>query len=743
MGRIQHLLGTLIISLYSFKAHMLQPPPYFTLGGLFDTYFKNADSTVIRLDAGSQYLAAFVMAIDEINNKSDGVHDNLLPFTKIKLMCEIGVSMVSLYPPNNFVNGAARAYILRMKDLSMVAAVDGSSIDESTSANAQTLNNWGVLDMISRSTSGDYAHPETFPLTLQNTPSQIAEANLLVKLVGQKFRWQYVAVFFIYDTKAGLDATVAFQGNLGNDGVGLLGSYPIKTGQTNFDYPISQAIDSGATIFAFFLDGSTAGRLLEQGYNAGLFHDGTQVLATSTANIDDIRKSFTTAGRLNEANILKGFLSTAPHPEYHFSTPQGQSFVSRYRKLPPTVVVDPITKIESCNTRNIIGIDGSYNNTKGRGKMEFKQIAANQCLGFESFETFFQNGSNIDAAIMYTYDSVIAYLLTADGLINRGLTLTAPNLYESMSTTFFIPFVTGPAFFIPGRGTRIVGNVLKLVNYQASAAINEYSDGNLAFVGEYTDSTGWLLCSSAGESVMTPYSQSMCSPPLYRNNPMTASPSDAPPPLTEGLPSKFSLLLIVFASFGLCTLAVWGIFIFVYWRSKQIRVAQPKLMSFLLLGGALGLIKVLLSAGTINQASCITQLWFSHYSFRLIFRTLLLKLWRIDKVVNASSFKRIIVSENQVLLYLLLDIVLVTIFLLIPITAISCNSMGMVGYISTTRNNQTTLYVECQVIYLFPFLFPSLTVHLSCGCLQLLHFLELIHQIFYPSLTHSSPVFYP
>jgi hypothetical protein len=123
------------------------------------------------------------------------------------------------------------------------------------------------------------------------------------------------------------------------------------------------------------------------------------------------------------------------------------------------------------------------------------------------------------------------------------------------------------------------------------------------------------------------------------------------------------------------------------------------------LGGAFGLIKVMLSAGETTQASCITQLWFSHYSFRLIFRTLLLKLWRIDKVVNASSFKRIIVSENQVLQYLLLDIALVTILLLIPITAISYNSVGMVGYVSTTINNQTTLYVECQVRHILSLLF--------------------------------------
>jgi hypothetical protein len=163
MGGVQHLLIVLVILFYTSRAAVPKPPPHFTLGGLFDTYVKDASSNLVRKDAGRQYLAAFVMAVDEINNKNDGIQDELLPFTKIRMMCEIGVSMVKLYPPNNFVNGAARAYVLRMKDLSMVAAVDGSSIDESTSATAQTLNNWGVLDMIFTVNFCRLCSPRNFP----------------------------------------------------------------------------------------------------------------------------------------------------------------------------------------------------------------------------------------------------------------------------------------------------------------------------------------------------------------------------------------------------------------------------------------------------------------------------------------------------------------------------------------------------------------------------------------------------
>ena len=695
MKNSQRIAIALLLSKF-FGVSLSASPNSVTIAGYFSAFSYGQDRIPVLNHQQCQHFAAFMMAMDEINNKTDGVFDSVLDTASAEMAISPGQYLDKSYPPNPYFDGASAVYEVQKYCPNLIGCVETSTNLAQASASASASNSFGIVSVLSNSPSSTFNDVNSFPMNLQIAATTFSEAAQIANLISSAKKWQKVVLFT--DTGvSSIDSYAAFAMANTLKKLTIIGEYFFDTGDNDYTERIVSAKRGGGKIFIFFLDGTTAGRLLEQGYNAGLFHDGTQVLATSTSNIDDIKRAFTTAGRLNEANILKGFLSTAPHPEYHFSTPQGQGFVSRFRKLSPTIVVDPVTKIASCNTRNVIGIDGSYNNTKSSSKTEFKVVPASQCLGFQSFEAFNQNGSNIDATIMHTYDAVLAYLLTADGLLNSGVTLNAANLYESMSTTFFTTLVTGPAYFIPGRGTRIVGNALKLVNYQASTAGNGHSTDSLVFVGEFTDSTGWLLCDGAGKSLMSPYSKSLCSSPLYRNNPASASPVDAPPPITEGLPWKFRILLLVIASVGLCTLGVWGTFIFIYWRSKQIRLAQPKLMSFLLFGGAFGLIKVILSALEISQASCITQLWFSHIAFRLIFRTLLLKLWRIDKVVNASSFKRVIVSENQVLRYLLLDIVLVIIFLLIPITVISYNGAGMVGYISITRYNQTTLYVECQV----------------------------------------------
>jgi hypothetical protein len=84
------------------------------------------------------------------------------------------------------------------------------------------------------------------------------------------------------------------------------------------------------------------GYLLEQGYNAGLFHDGTQVLLPSIAVFSDIQKALTPIGRTMEDRILKGLLLIAPNPEFYFATPKGQGFIQRFRNMKPTITRDAL-----------------------------------------------------------------------------------------------------------------------------------------------------------------------------------------------------------------------------------------------------------------------------------------------------------------------------------------------------------------------------------------------------------------
>ena len=722
--------------------------PTFPIGGIFETFqVKDKSLQYLRQEVASQYLAAFVMAIDEINAKRDGYFDDILPNTKLRMITVIGVNISVSYPLNDFIGGAGRAYLLRNRDSSLVAVVDTAVRDLMAAATAQTLNYWGILNLMSRSTSNTYAHGEFFPLTLQNAPPETAEAAALVDLIFFNYNWRYVTVVHSYDTQTGLDSFAGFMAAAASVDLTVISVLRVSSSETDFSGIINSGIASGAKIFVLLTGGTEAGRLLEQGYNLGLFHEGTQVFITSISNIADIRSSFTTAGLANEAKILEGLISTAPFPERYFSTPQGQSFITRFRNLPPTITTDPITKKKICNKRTDGGRLPAYI-YRATAVAAIKGIVNESilCLGFESFKSFNQNGSNIDPYTMYVYDAVYAYALAVDALLNNQtsvysqsvaprardsytsyernpsmkpaastiFTITARELRATMTShnTKYPNIATGPMSF-SDMGIRNRGNVYKVLNYQASQASNWYSAGGLAFIGETMDSSGWLLCGNIDQMMMmSSMSSTQCSNPQYRTPSGDVPPDDNLPVIYEPLSSLYRDPLIFFASLALFNLTVSAIYLFVNWNERHIKRSQPILHIIVLIGAYLGVFKVLLSVSQISRPNCVAQLWLQHLSFRLIVRTLLLKLWRVFVIVNSNINSSRCIGIETILSYITIDMV-VLIILLAAVTGTTDGSYmtiidsstddsfigtnnHLVSAIMSTNNNQVTVEMFCS-----------------------------------------------
>ena len=54
-----------------------------SLGGLFTQFSQNSDGRFVLDQGGVRSVPAVQMAIDRINNKSDGLYDKLLPNTQV------------------------------------------------------------------------------------------------------------------------------------------------------------------------------------------------------------------------------------------------------------------------------------------------------------------------------------------------------------------------------------------------------------------------------------------------------------------------------------------------------------------------------------------------------------------------------------------------------------------------------------------------------------------------------------
>lgn len=70
-----------IISLSFGRYIACSPPEYFNVGLMFPIATDD-----FEVSNGVKYIAAMEMAIDEINDKTDGVNDDLLPHTELRMV---------------------------------------------------------------------------------------------------------------------------------------------------------------------------------------------------------------------------------------------------------------------------------------------------------------------------------------------------------------------------------------------------------------------------------------------------------------------------------------------------------------------------------------------------------------------------------------------------------------------------------------------------------------------------------
>ena len=55
------------------------------MGGVFAQFSQDSNGAYVVNQAGVREMAGVQMAINRINNKTDGIYDELLPHTKVRL----------------------------------------------------------------------------------------------------------------------------------------------------------------------------------------------------------------------------------------------------------------------------------------------------------------------------------------------------------------------------------------------------------------------------------------------------------------------------------------------------------------------------------------------------------------------------------------------------------------------------------------------------------------------------------
>jgi hypothetical protein len=656
-----------------FRSAVSDVPPSVRIGGLFAPI--SSSDKVFRDEA--EHLAAFVMAARDINNKTDGIYDDLLPGTTF----EIAVGF-----ENSLPTAATSAVSLATKSFGGqgVDAVVISLLNTNALLVTQMLDVMNLMTVLSVAFSGAFAEESLYPWAVNIRPL-ISRHGMAIQNVVCLSTARKIVVF------AGTDEdSLQIMSQFQDESIcklDILAVIGIRSELNDMSYEIAQGLRTGARYFVNFLQADQNAWLIEQGYEAGLFHDNTVIYTTSNGVVN-ITSYFSPT--TDVAHVLTGLLYTKYVPNYYLKTaPEAINFARRW-SMQPSRAGEVVNGIHTCDQ------------TKDDSGNYLYQVAMNNkttiCTGL-NFSLYSSEGSNLLQYTPLTYDATIMLAMAMDLAIRTGLDYKDPyTLLSLMVTNISFDGATGPVNLFPGyaeygysgRGMRNAGTQYYLNNFNPSL----YSSGST----NYMVHTGTFDGDSRVFTPCAPVDSISCFLPVYSaetdgsyNNP----PADSPPVIVMTISSAFSALCLTMAAIVVFLVAAFGLFTMCHRRSRVIKASQPVLLICILLGGVIASLRIGAGGLAKNDSVCAAEVWFGHLAFAIMIGSLFVKSYRVHCIVNTRTLVRVMFSTMRAF-RLLLGIVVAMVVGLAVTHAVGKPHMRTQ---STTAANQQTDIYYCSLKY--------------------------------------------
>jgi hypothetical protein len=426
-------------------------------------------------------------------------------------------------------------------------------------------------------------------------------------------------------------------------GVEIVTASLFPIGQLNFDKIIASVKATEARIFVFFMTSADMSKLMIQGYAANLFNEGTQIIS---ADAGMIAATWSLMDPLLTPLMMKGVLGFTAFVDW--TRPQASKFLTAFRTQSNTLGINGVCK-------NTTDDDGNFLYQGPIISPATKPI----CAGF-NFSLFKQDGSNVDQYIAYSYDATYALALAMhDVLYKQNLpSIKGAALYAALIANVSFIGTTGLVTFARPestdntklyQGDRQTGVSYQILNFQPDV----YASSSLRTLG------------FVPVGLWTPENkiQYTNSKPIIYNTANGEPPSDKPPLIVLKMPQGYRNVLV---ALGIVLFIIMGFlsFILVYYsKTKILRSIQLKMQYLVVAGGFIGAARVITGQLPVSHNSCSLNTWFGHLAFWLIYCTMLSKTWRVHKIVNNKTLKRIKVSENFILTTMVIAMAFVVVYL--------------------------------------------------------------------------------
>lgn len=182
------------------------------------------------------------------------------------------------------------------------------------------------------------------------------------------------------------------------------------------------------------------------------------------------------------------------------------------------------------------------------------------------------------------------------------------------------------------HGDREVGNVFSIMNFDAAKYATNGPNGDVM-----TEVFLWTVEDGITEIREPVYNTKGNTPPEDQNEDIMVEMTS----IQKDVVMAFGILCVLW-SFALL------VFLIVFREAKVVKAAQAKMSLLVVSGGILAGGRVINAAMAITDATCTAGLWLGHIGFFLVFGTLLVKTWRIHRLLLAG-LKKVKISETYVL----------------------------------------------------------------------------------------------
>jgi len=456
-----------------------------------------------------------------------------------------------------------------------------------------------ILTIVAAAQSEEMSIGIDFPDKLRLVASESYDGLILQNLVHSHFEYNKVAIFFTTDRNS-IGNSLNFLKVRDGKKLKILSEHEIDEYENDYSDSIIETKDSGATVFALFMDVNTCAKLIIQGYELGLFKEDQIIFTIEQCSGDEliaeIHNSF--PKYVSEIpKLMRGIIGIKYAPKYTLlHSSKGQKFMEDFQLRPSTnVCSNTISRgqwIDPLNPTTVTVQNAVDDNSVTPKYLYRYDISSQSCEGLD-YSIYDASNPQFHDFNPFVYDSVQLlekiYRTLLEDEEYQLANIDASVMMEAAFSLKEYEGVTGKIKLFDGveenhvkhnglygYGDREVGHMFNIMNFNTK-------ENKFVKVGQLDHGDNYQLCDERVKDTQVGDYFS-CDYMVEYNSHNNQKPSDTKPDIL--MLTSDSVLAFLQAIGAIGIVYVVGISIVLVYRrnSKLVKASQPPMVATVLIG---------------------------------------------------------------------------------------------------------------------------------------------------------------